>query len=187
MNGQMVGNGQQRDEVSRADLVLSAATGDEAAWEAIVDRYGGLIWHVARVHRLGESEAVDVVRITWRRLVQHLARIRDPEAVDGWVVSVARRESLRALRLAGRECPTLNPADPSAQAYTIDANGMLWTCTDGFPEHCRALLRVLTTEPPVNYQRISAVLNPPTGALAATRPRCMQHLRHSGDRVGATA
>jgi len=177
----------QQDEVSRADLVRSAAAGDEAAWETIVDRYGGLIWHVVRVHRLSEREAVDVARITWRRLAQHLARIRNPEAVDGWVVSAARRESLRALRLAGRECPTLKPADPSAKPSATDVNGMPWTCTDGFPERCRALLRVLMTEPPVNYQGISAVLNPQVGAIAATLPRCMQHLRHSGNWVGATA
>jgi hypothetical protein len=38
-------------------LVVSAKEGDEQAWAVLVSRYSGLIWSVARAHRLGASRA----------------------------------------------------------------------------------------------------------------------------------
>ncbi|HEY6793061.1 MAG TPA: sigma factor, partial [Kineosporiaceae bacterium] len=53
-------------------LVRAAATGDGAAWDAIVDRYVSLLWAVALRHGLHESDAADVVQITWLRLLEHI-------------------------------------------------------------------------------------------------------------------
>lgn len=195
MNVQAVKEGQRAD-ASIEELLRSAAVGDEVAWEMIVDSYSGLIWHVARAHRLSDSEAADVVQTTWLRLVQHLGRIRDPEAVGGWLVTTARRESLRALRLAGRERPTADlrdleeadryEQDPEVHTLAAEFHGMVWRCVDGLPERCRTLLRVLLADPPVSYQKVSAALSMPIGSIGPTRARCLQHLRHSVDRAGAT-
>src|SRR3954462_5922819 len=61
------------------ELVLSAAEGDQAAWDALVDRFAGLVWSIARAHRLSAADAADVSQTTWLRLVEHLGRIRDPQ------------------------------------------------------------------------------------------------------------
>src|SRR4051794_3498545 len=86
-----------------APLVHAAAGGDEAAWNALVDRFSGLVWAVARAHRLGAADAADVSQTTWLRLVENLTRLRDPEAVGAWLASTARREALRVLRRGSRE------------------------------------------------------------------------------------
>ena len=48
----------------------------DAAWDALVDRYNGLVWSVARSHRLSSVDASDVVQTTWLRLVvDHINRL----------------------------------------------------------------------------------------------------------------
>src|SRR5947209_3292668 len=80
------------------DLVLAARQGDKASWEALVHRYSGLVWSVARGYRLGLADAADVFQTTWLRLVEHLGRISDPGQVGAWLATTARHEALRIAR-----------------------------------------------------------------------------------------
>ena len=50
------------DPVPVADLVSGALDGDERAWNAIVERYAGLIVSIARQHRLDHHELSDVAQ-----------------------------------------------------------------------------------------------------------------------------
>ena len=95
-----------RDMSEVAELVRAAAEGDQAAWNGLVDRYNGLVWSVARSHRLATADASDVVQTTWLRLVEHLGRLQDPERVGAWLATTARRECLRTLRHSARQVPT---------------------------------------------------------------------------------
>ena len=85
-----------RDMAEVAALVQAAADGDRAAWDALVDRYNGLVWSVARSHRLSPVDASDVVQTTWLRLVEHLDRLQDPERHDGAPGVPAHVASLRS-------------------------------------------------------------------------------------------
>src|SRR3954468_5004445 len=80
------------------ELVHAAADGDQEAWDALVDRFAGLVWSIARAHRLSAADAADVSQTTWLRLVEHLGRIRDPERVGAWLAATARHEGLRVIR-----------------------------------------------------------------------------------------
>src|SRR4051794_40988791 len=84
-------------------LVHRAAEGDPAAWNAIVDEYAGLLWSVARGFRLNEAQAADAVQTTWLRLVEHVADLREPEHVAGWLKTTAHRVCLQVIRQGGRE------------------------------------------------------------------------------------
>src|SRR5215813_12339996 len=86
-----------------AVLLGRANDGDQKAWNAIVDRFTNLLWSVARGHRLGTADAADVVQTTWLRLVEHLLEIREPERLTAWLITTARRESLRVVGLSRRE------------------------------------------------------------------------------------
>jgi hypothetical protein len=48
-----------------SDLVTGAQRGDKASWEALVYRYSGLVWSVARGYRLGSADSADVFQTTW--------------------------------------------------------------------------------------------------------------------------
>ena len=67
------------------NIVRAAASGDQRAWDQLVERYTGLLWSVARAHRLDAAEAADVVQTSWLRLVEHLDKIRTPAGVGAWL------------------------------------------------------------------------------------------------------
>ena len=87
-------------------VLAAAANGDRQAWNALVAQYNGLVWSVARAHRLGDADAADVVQTTWLRLVEQLDRIRNPEGVGAWLATTARRECLRVLKVGQRQVLT---------------------------------------------------------------------------------
>jgi DNA-directed RNA polymerase specialized sigma24 family protein len=89
-------------------LVARASTGDQLAWDQLVERYGGLVWAVARAHDLGPADAGDVSQVTWLLLVQHLGSLQQPERLGSWLLRTATREADRMRRLRG--CETRTPA-----------------------------------------------------------------------------
>jgi hypothetical protein len=96
-NGQLQCLGDiEASECDDAALVRAAAGGDEAAWSALVQRFGDLVWAVARADGLSAADAATVSKVTWLRLGQHLHRLPEPQ---GWLVQTAHRESKRTLRL----------------------------------------------------------------------------------------
>lgn len=170
---------------SVAGLVAAAAGGDQEAWDELVERYGRLVWAVARSHRLSDADAADVSQTTWLRLVEHLDQVHDPERLAGWLATTARRESLRVLRFARREVPFLDEPeesgshdlDPEVQAVARDEGAQLWAAYDGLSEKCRALLRVVAVSPLGSYAEISAALGIAVGSIGPTRSRCLDQLR----------
>jgi DNA-directed RNA polymerase specialized sigma24 family protein len=86
-----------------AELVGRAGTGDQVAWDRLVERYGGVVWAVARAHGLGARDASDVSQVTWLLLAQHLGALRQPERVGAWLLGTATREAYRMRRLRGYE------------------------------------------------------------------------------------
>src|SRR5262245_50547155 len=106
-----------REMAEVAELVQAAADGDRDAWDALVDRFNGLVWSVARSHRLSTIDASDVVQTTWLRLVENLGRLQDPERVGAWLATTARRESLRALRHSARQVPTEDVPDTPTDTH----------------------------------------------------------------------
>jgi len=92
--------------VETPELVAQATNGDRAAWDQLVDRYGGMVWAVARAHGLSAHDASDVSQVTWLLLVQHLGSIREPERLGVWLLRTATREAYRMRRLRGYEVST---------------------------------------------------------------------------------
>ena len=176
-----------------AELVRAAAQGDQVAWDELVDRYNGLVWSVARSHRLSAVDASDVVQTTWLRLVEHLGRLQDPERVGAWLATTARRESLRTLRLSARLVPT-EELPEAATGERLDAallaqerDRALWQAFGGLSERCQSLLRILIAEPAPSYEVVGAALDMPIGSIGPTRQRCLERLRGLAEGEGVTA
>ncbi len=168
-----------------AELVRRASQGEQGAWDALVDRFSGLVWSVARGWGLTNGDAADVVQTTWLRLVEHLDRIRQPEQLGAWLATTARREAQRAKRRAARLLPAeekeMDVGDPSpgpeSLALSADRDRLLWRSMQSLPERCRTLLRVLAGDPPPSYAEVSAALDMPIGSIGPTRGRCLEQLR----------
>jgi RNA polymerase sigma factor (sigma-70 family) len=175
-----------------AELVRRAGEGEQRAWDALVERFNGLVWSVARGYGLGDTDAADVVQTTWLRLVEHLSRIREPDHVGAWLATTARREAQRTKRRAARQLPAeeddLDTGDPSpgpeVLAVAADRDRVLWRSLLALPERCRTLLRILAADPPPSYQEVSAALSMPVGSIGPTRGRCLELLRQALRTVG---
>ena len=91
--------------VATAELVARARSGDQVAWDQLVQRYGAMVWTVVRGHDLGLEDAADVSQVTWLLLTQHLGSLSQPDWLGVWLFTTATREALRMRRLRGAEGP----------------------------------------------------------------------------------
>lgn len=171
-----------------AALVSAAAEGDQGAWNEIVDRYTPLVVSVIYKHRLRPADASDVNQTLWLRLVEQIGRLREPEALPGWIMTTTRNECLRVLRVQQRThlYDPLTESDALESAEDVDMEADLLAVErrqalrDGFAEltdQCKRLLTKLMTDPPPSYQIVSEELAMPVGSIGPTRIRCLEKLR----------
>jgi RNA polymerase sigma factor (sigma-70 family) len=182
------------DPDDTGQLVRGAVGGDEVAWRGLVTRFSGLVWAIARAHRLGNADAADVFQTTWLRLAEHIGRIEHPDRVGAWIATAARRECLQSLRSSAKVVLTddaerldLTPAggNPTEDAVLAaeqekedaDRAAALWRAFGRLPSRCRELLRVLMASPPPSYAEVAAALGLPLGSIGPTRARCLARLR----------
>jgi RNA polymerase sigma factor (sigma-70 family) len=180
---------------AEGELVRLAGRGDRDAWDALVKRFEGLVWSIARGHRLDSAAAADVSQTAWLRLVENLDRLREPDRVGAWLAATTRNECLRVLRLSGRQVPTDFEAEvdpPPGEVDPVDAgllagerNQELWQAFAGISERCQVLLRMLIADPPPSYDEIGTILDMPVGSIGPTRARCLEHLRRKARITGA--
>ena len=173
-----------------AALVAAASKGSRSAWEELVDAYFGLIWSIARNHRLSDGDAHDVNQTTWLRLVEHIDRLSDPSRVGPWLATTARRESLRVLRQAKRqvllaewedgEVPDLidlTNIDVGAAVIQAEQAEEVRAALQQLTPRDQALMGLLMLDPAPSYEEVSAALGMPVGSIGPTRGRCLVRLR----------
>jgi RNA polymerase sigma factor (sigma-70 family) len=178
---------QNRDTPDVAGLVRGAAAGNRGAWERLVDQYSRLIWSITGDFRLVESDAADVVQITWLRLLEHIDRIEHPDRIGSWLAATARNECLRSL--AARKKVVLSPDDvelSNAVAHEPEIDARLLAderaqvvreALSHLPRRWQRLLEMLMADPPASYAEISDQLDLPIGSIGPTRGRCLARLR----------
>ena len=179
-----------------ADAVRRAAAGDTAAWNTIVDEFSNVLWAVAAGFRLNRADAAEVVQTTWVRLVENLDRIKQPEALPGWLATTARREALRMIRMQGREMLVdaeasfsgerdPDDAGPEPSAVRQERRRLIWWAVNQLPQNCRVLLHLLTVVGPT-YAEVAEMLAMPIGSIGPTRGRCLKRLREILAGLGIT-
>jgi RNA polymerase sigma factor (sigma-70 family) len=160
------------DSSSVATLVARAASGDQAAWNEIVERYAPIVWSICSRYQLSSHDIEDVGQGVWLLLIEHLGNLREPTALPGWLATTTQRECLRALRVARRysrvgpvpdELPL--PADDTVIEQEIIAAERNAAFGELAPR-CRELLSMLMTGPPHSCAEISTILQIRVGSIA---------------------
>ena len=170
------------------DLVTRASTGDQQAWDALVERYAPLIWSICGRYRLSRADAEDAGQSVWLRLAIQLEMIRDPAALPGWLATTTSRECGRVLRTARGPHVPVRAADagnlPDQQAgaageelLAAERHAALRDALSRLPHDSQQLIALLTADPPVPYAEISTRLGIPVGSIGPKRSRCLDRLR----------
>ncbi len=157
--------------------------GDVRAMDELVDLLTPVLWHTARAQGVPDGVAQDAVQTAWLRLVESCERIKDPQAVMGWLIVTVRRETWRVHKAAGREDHDLDEnltdsvPDPSTVVLRREGHRVLWGHFQDLPPKCQALLRVVAFAERPDYAAVSEALKMPMGSIGPTRGRCLAKLR----------
>jgi RNA polymerase sigma factor (sigma-70 family) len=177
-----------------AQLVQAAAQGDQQAWARLVDGFMPLLWSTMRRYRLNEYDAADVVQTTWLRLVQHLSRLDDEARVAAWLVTTASREALRVSQQSKRAVVTsslaiLDAADvdspaPDRMVTDLARDETVRKLLSRLSVRDQEFLRLLMSDPPMSYAKISQRLGIPIGSIGPTRARALSRLAALAEKDG---
>jgi RNA polymerase sigma factor (sigma-70 family) len=177
------------EESEVATLVQASAKGDETAWNALVRRYAPLVLAVIRSYQLAAADVQDVSQTVWLRLVEHLADLRAPEALPGWLITTTQRECRRYQRRAQQVLPIDPHSDGIVQqATTVDPSldilraELRQALRDGLAELSapqQRLLRLRAADPPKSYQEISELIGMPIGSIGPSLRRSLDRLRRT--------
>jgi RNA polymerase sigma factor (sigma-70 family) len=169
------------------DLVERCLAGEEAAWNALVGRYGDLVFGIARRAGLRDDAAGDVVQEVGVALLRNLRRLRDRDRLFPWVVRTAKREAWRQRRRAkasvrreGRSRRSeVDPGESAEEALRLaEDEQAVREALAAIGESCRRLLRALYFEGEGRgYDEIAERLGIPRGSIGPTRGRCLEKLR----------
>jgi RNA polymerase sigma factor (sigma-70 family) len=166
-----------------ARLVQDAATGDQDAWNTLVEKFASTIWAIARGHRLSSADSAAVFQTTWLRLLEHLDGMEQPGKIGLWLATTARRECLRALRINGESVATGAAGDvptvsaPEGQSISVERQRTVNRLVEQLPVRHQILLRLLSSDSPLTYVDISEALSMPIGSIGPTRARALARLR----------
>ena len=179
---------------SAAQLVTAARDGDATAFDELIHRYERYVWSAVNGYRLSTQDAHDVVQITWLRLVENLARLREPDRVGSWLATTASRECLRIIRHRDREVggademlaqvPDERTPSPETQAVDDVIAAQLWGQVAALPARGRILLTALSRNDPPAYAELSRQTGMPLGSIGPTRGRYLRRLRQLLEAAG---
>ncbi|HEY3064048.1 MAG TPA: sigma-70 family RNA polymerase sigma factor [Chloroflexota bacterium] len=189
-----------RAEQPATDEALLAACqrGEQAAWNALVDRYSALIYSIPLKLGLSEHDAADVFQSVCLALVEKMAAIRDPRGLPAWLMTTTTRQCWAVLRQRQRELSVAGGADvveveppdpdplPDEEILSLERQHVVRTAVAHLPANCRTLLEALFSDSAqsMSYQELAETLGVPLNSLGPTRARCLAKLKRLLDDAG---
>ncbi|HET7287925.1 MAG TPA: sigma-70 family RNA polymerase sigma factor, partial [Pyrinomonadaceae bacterium] len=102
---------------SDVQLVLACRRGDQLAWEKLIRRYQRLIYAIPLRAGLDEDQAAEIFQEVFTTFFQKLNDIEEPEKLQAWLVTTARRKTWRAI--AKSQTRTREDAEATNDAATV--------------------------------------------------------------------
>ena len=169
--------GEAGGDLLDASVVALARAGDEDAWRALVGRHLGLVHAICRGYGLHDQPAAEVSQLVWLRLVEHLPRIRTPDAIGGWIAATARSLCLAPERSAERSGYAAAAVGACCSSPPGPDGERLASAFARIGAQCQRLLRLAATEPRPSAEDISAALDLAVTDVEPTCIRCLDRLR----------
>jgi RNA polymerase sigma factor (sigma-70 family) len=184
-----------------AALVARCLRGEQAGWDTLVRRYQRLVYTVVLRAGLDEHAAADVFQTVFSRLLTHLKQLQQPERLQAWIVTTAKREALLQRSRGQRHVSLTQPEEDEGAARNDAAAAVLDLPDESalpdelisrlqqadrlqrglarLDDRCRTLLQLLFAdddEAPA-YDEVGRRLGMPVGSIGPTRARCLAKLR----------
>ena len=162
--------------MSDTELARAAQSGDAASLGILLERHRGPLYALA-LRFLGHGpDAQDAVQDVFLIALRTIDRLREPEAVGGWLRGILRNVCLRRLRERRQGEILLNELPPCAGSSflessveeTIDSLTMrewVWSALGKLPENLQATTMLRYFGGHSSYEEISAILGVPIGTV----------------------
>jgi RNA polymerase sigma factor (sigma-70 family) len=169
-------------------LVAECLAGDERAWTALLDRYKNLIYSIPLRYGAPPQDAADIFQAVCLDLFNELPRLRDAEALQGWLIRVTsnkcyhwkHRQTSTDMELDEKHIDTLstNELIPPDMLAGVEREQMVRDAIAQLPPRCRQMIEMLFFEfPPLPYNDVARRLSLATGSIGFIRGRCLKRLK----------
>jgi RNA polymerase sigma factor (sigma-70 family) len=181
-------------------LIRGCLAGDQAAWNALVDRYAALIYSIPLKYGFDPADAADVFQSVCVTLLEKLGTVRAPSGLAAWIITTTSRQCHSVARQQQRELartvadglvsPWAEPVDPEQlpeeELLSVERQHAVRAAVAQLPDPCRRLVEALFTDnvERATYQQLADGLGMPLNSLGPTRARCLEKLRKLLVRAG---
>lgn len=176
--------------LSRPDheLVQRSRNGDPEAWSQLIDKYKNLIFSIPIKRGFSREDASDIFQEVCMELLQELEKLRDPQALPKWLITVTSHRCFHHWTLQKRFVNS-DSTEPDATRFQIAPDALRIVCEvekeqqlrealTRLAGRCRRLVKMLFfEEPPRPYKDIADSLGIATGSVGFIRQRCLHRLR----------
>jgi RNA polymerase sigma factor (sigma-70 family) len=178
----------QSAESSNGRLVEECLRGSEQAWNALVDRYKGLIYSIPMRYGAPPQDAADIFQAVCLDLFNELPRLREAEALQGWLIRVTsnkcfhwkRRQDPQAAELDEETIAVTANGDAAApdMLAELEQEQLVRESIGQLPGRCRQMIELLFFEhPPLPYSEVAQRLSLARGSIGFIRGRCLKRLK----------
>jgi len=185
-----------------AELVRRTASGDQAAFEAVMRRYNGKLFRVARAILRDDTEAEDALQEAYLQAYRRIGEFRGDSQLATWLTRIVVNQSLMQLRRQKRSrvvIPFRGPADsfkgdgeiegvadkqtesPSSAVLRAEVRRMLERRIDELPVAFRTVFVMREVED-MTVQETAACLSIPEATVRTRLFRARAMLRESLER-----
>ncbi|HWC96687.1 MAG TPA: sigma-70 family RNA polymerase sigma factor [Candidatus Sulfopaludibacter sp.] len=174
-------------EWTNTRLVEECLRGNEQAWNVLVDRYKGLVYSIPFRYGALQQDAADIFQAVCLDLFNELPRLRDAEAIQGWLVRVTTHKCYRWKReqpmlTDGWDARESEPASPDGLPpdlmAELEKEHMIRAALEELPPRCRHMIELLFFEqPPLPYDEVARRLRLAKGSIGFIRGRCLKRLK----------
>lgn len=185
-----------RYKISDEELIRRFQSGDEEAFEEIVNRYSDRLLNFAYRFVLDKEEAEDIVQDTFLKVYQNRHAYREIAKFSTWIYTITgnlaktvlRKRRKRGMLLFSRigpedkttEFPSLD-RQPESQVEGQFTERAIQKAIAKLPEHFRTVI-ILRDIQGLSYEEIGNIINAPLGTVKSrinrARLRLQEELKH---------
>jgi RNA polymerase sigma factor (sigma-70 family) len=178
-------------ERSDAELIKACRSGDESAWNDLVDRYQRLIFAIPRRAGLSEEQASDILQEVFLTLFEKLDDIEQPDRIRSWIVTTAKFKTWGLVRSEkgfyspeteeemDQEMASLPDTSPLADEHLIELEQQhqIRSALKEMEERCRKILSMIyLRDAAASYAEVATEIGVGETSISPLRARCLKKL-----------